>query len=28
MYGDATPWQVYQGIGKMVEETVAMCGKQ
>jgi len=28
MYADATPWQVYQGIGKMVEETVAMCGKR
>ncbi len=27
MYGDASPWQVYQGIGKMVEETVAMCAK-
>lgn len=27
MYGDATPWQVYQGIGKMVEETVALCAK-
>lgn len=26
MYGDASPWQVYLGIGKMVEETVRMCG--
>jgi enhancing lycopene biosynthesis protein 2 len=25
MYGAATPWQVYQGIGKMVEQTIAMC---
>jgi len=28
MYGEATPWQVYQGIGKMVEETVAMCTRR
>lgn len=27
MYGDASPWQVYQGIGRMVEETVALCSK-
>ncbi|MFT3684404.1 MAG: isoprenoid biosynthesis glyoxalase ElbB [Phycisphaerales bacterium] len=25
MYGDATPWQVFQGIGKMVEETIRLC---
>lgn len=25
MYGDASPWQVYLGIGRMVEETIAMC---
>lgn len=27
MYGEATPWQVYQGIGRMVEQTVALCQK-
>jgi enhancing lycopene biosynthesis protein 2 len=24
MYGEASPWEVYQGIGKMIEETLAM----
>lgn len=27
MYDDATPWQVFQGIGKMVEATVGLCAK-
>lgn len=26
MYAEANPWQVYQGIGKMVEQTLAACG--
>lgn len=25
MYGEATPWQVFQGIGQMVEQTLARC---
>lgn len=24
MYGAASPWEVYQGIGRMIEETIAM----
>jgi enhancing lycopene biosynthesis protein 2 len=24
MYGDANPWEVYQGIGQMIEQTLAM----
>jgi enhancing lycopene biosynthesis protein 2 len=24
MYGDATPWEVFQGIGEMIERTVEM----
>lgn len=26
MYDDATPWQVYQGIGRMVEATLGLIG--
>ena len=27
MYGKATPFQVYEGIGRMVEETLKMCAR-
>jgi enhancing lycopene biosynthesis protein 2 len=26
MYGDATPWEVFQGIGEMIERTLEMVG--
>lgn len=27
MYGSASPWEVYQGIGRMIEETLALIGQ-
>jgi enhancing lycopene biosynthesis protein 2 len=27
MYGKASPFQVYEGIGRMIEETLKMCGR-